>query len=89
MVRFTSCPSVLPDLLTGLRLALGFAWTTIVAAETTNGIPGIGGLAWATKKELRSRRRGPVRDRHRHHRVALDSPLQLVERRLVPWKGRA
>ena len=41
---------MLPDLFTGLRLAIGFAWTTIVAAETVNGIPGIGGLAWATKK---------------------------------------
>ncbi len=43
-------PSVLPDLFTGLRLAIGFAWTTIVAAETINGIPGLGGLAWQTTK---------------------------------------
>jgi taurine transport system permease protein len=42
-------PSVLPNLITGLRIAVGFAWGTIVAAETSNGIPGIGGLAWATK----------------------------------------
>ena len=47
-------PSALPDLITGVRVALGFAWTTIVAAETSNGIPGIGGLAWATQKELRT-----------------------------------
>ena len=54
VVRHVVLPSVVPDLITGLRVAVGFAWTTIVAAETSNGIPGIGGLAWATKKELRS-----------------------------------
>ncbi len=54
LLRHTVLPSVLPDLFTGVRVAVGFAWTTIVAAETSNGIPGIGGLAWATKKELRS-----------------------------------
>ena len=54
LLRYTVAPSVLPDLFTGVRVAVGFAWTTIVAAETSNGIPGIGGLAWATKKELRS-----------------------------------
>ena len=43
-------PSVLPELFIGIRLAIGFAWTTIVAAETVDGIPGIGGLAWSTKK---------------------------------------
>ena len=37
-----------------MRIAVGFAWTTIVAAETSNGLPGIGGLAWATKKQLRT-----------------------------------
>src|SRR6185503_3967127 len=50
VVTHVVLPSVLPDLMVGLRLAVGFAWTTIVAAETVDGIPGIGGLAWSTKK---------------------------------------
>lgn len=54
VLRHVVLPSVIPDFITGLRVAVGFAWTTIVAAETSNGLPGIGGLAWATKKELRS-----------------------------------
>lgn len=54
LLRRVVLPSVLPDLFTGTRVAVGFAWTTIVAAETSNGLPGIGGLAWATKKELRT-----------------------------------
>ena len=49
-----SLPSILPDLFTGLRVALGFAWTTIVAAETVNGLPGLGGMAWATRSQNRA-----------------------------------
>ncbi|MFM8857524.1 MAG: ABC transporter permease [Actinomycetota bacterium] len=82
-------PSILPDLFTGVRVAIGFAWTTIVAAETSNGIPGIGGLAWATKKQLRTDVAilcviviGVVA-------VLMDSILRAVERRVVPWKSRS
>ncbi|MBU3689347.1 MAG: ABC transporter permease [Acidimicrobiales bacterium mtb01] len=89
LVRHTILPSTLPDLLTGLRVAIGFAWTTIVAAETSNGIPGIGGLAWATKKELRSDVAilcviviGVVA-------VLMDLVIRLIERRLLPWRRRS
>ena len=82
-------PSVLPDFLTGIRVAIGFAWTTIVAAETSNGLPGIGGLAWATKKELRADIAilcviviGIVA-------VAMDFIIRFLERKLVPWTGRS
>ena len=30
--------------MTGMRVAMGFAFTTVVAAETVNGMPGIGGM---------------------------------------------
>lgn len=89
LVRHTVLPSILPDLFTGLRVAVGFALTTIVAAETSNGIPGIGGLAWATKKELRTDVAilcviviGIIA-------VLLDLLIKLLERAVVPWKGRA
>ena len=72
---------------TGLRVAVGFAWTTIVAAETSNGIPGIGGLAWATKKELRSDVAILCVIVIGITAVVLDAILRFAERRLVPWKG--
>ena len=77
---------MLPDLLTGIRLAVALAWTTIVAAETSNGLPGIGGLAWATKKELRADI--AIMCVIGITAVVLDTLLRVVERRLVPWKGR-
>lgn len=88
LIRHTVLPSVLPDLLTGIRVAVGFAWTTIVAAETSNGIPGIGGLAWATKKELRTDVAILCVIVIGLTAVALDAALRRVERRLVPWRGR-
>jgi taurine transport system permease protein len=89
VVRHVVVPSVVPDVLVGVRLALGFAWTTIVAAETTNGIPGIGGLAWATKKQNRSDIAIMAVLVTGITALALDHLVQRVERRFVPWRGRA
>jgi taurine transport system permease protein len=89
VVRVTVLPAIVPDVLTGVRLALGFAWTTIVAAETSNGIPGIGGLAWATKKELRADVAVMCVIVIGTTALALDNGVRLLERRLAPWKGRA
>jgi len=88
-VRHVTLPSVLPELFTGIRLSLGFAWTTIVAAETSNGIPGIGGLAWATKKELRADVAVMCVIVIGITALVLDNGIRLVEHRLAPWKGRA
>jgi len=84
----TILPSTLPDVITGIRIAIGFTWTTIVAAETSNGVPGIGGLAWSTKNQLQT-----------HIAILcvivigitaflLDALVRRIEQRVVPWKGR-
>ncbi|WP_232835598.1 ABC transporter permease [Actinocorallia populi] len=82
-------PSALPELMTGIRVAVGVAYTTVVAAETVNGVPGIGGM---------------IRDAQRYNQsdvvvlgllvigasgLLIDALLQLAERRLAPWRGRA
>ncbi|MFJ3877090.1 ABC transporter permease [Streptomyces sp. NPDC090077] len=81
-------PSALPEILTGVRIAVGVAYTSVVAAETVNGVPGIGGM---------------IRDAQRYNQtalviagilaiglsgIALDALLRLVERIGVPWRGR-
>lgn len=80
-------PSVLPEVMTGIRLAVGIAFTTVVAAETINGIPGIGGM---------------VSDAQRYNAtdvvmlgiiviglcgLAIDGLIRLADRLLVPWRG--
>ena len=39
-------PFALPHIITGLRLAMGVAWLVIVAVESLNNLPGIGGFMW-------------------------------------------
>ena len=78
-------PSVMPEVITGIRVAVLFAFTTVVAAETINGMPGIGGM---------------VRDAQRFNQtdvvimgiivigvcgIVLDLIVQLLDRLLVPW----
>ncbi|MBF4552670.1 ABC transporter permease [Corynebacterium suicordis] len=50
--RRVQVPGALPEILTGIRIASGLAWSAIVAAEMNNGIPGIGGLAYISGTQL-------------------------------------
>jgi len=88
-VRFVVVPSVLPDFFSGFRLAVGFAWTTIVAAETTAGLPGIGGLAWVSKKFQQTDTVVLCIITIGVTALLLDRGIKALERRLVPWQGRA
>ncbi|MFC0675698.1 ABC transporter permease [Brachybacterium hainanense] len=88
VVRLVVLPASLAPILSGVRLAVGFAWTTVVAAELNNGIPGIGGLAYISGTQLETALTiaciiviGPVA-------VALDSCIRIVGDRLVPWHGK-
>jgi taurine transport system permease protein len=88
LVRHVILPASLPEILTGVRLGAGVAYTSVVAAELVNGIPGIGGM---------------IRDAQRFNQtdvvvlgilvigltgLALDAGLQALERRFAPWRGR-
>ena len=82
-------PSVLPELLGGIRIATGFAWTTVVAAELNNGIPGIGGLAYISGTQLNTALTiasiiviGLVA-------LALDTLIKYATKLATPWHGRA
>jgi len=46
VMRHVLWPSVLPNIVTGLRISLGIAWMVIVAAEMLNGQDGIGFFCW-------------------------------------------
>lgn len=88
VIRFAVLPSILPDVFVGLRLAVGFAWTTIVAAETVNGLPGLGGMAWATRSQNRADIAlmcviviGVIA-------IAMDQAIRAVERVTVPWAAQ-
>ena len=82
-------PSALPDIINGIRIAVGFAWTTVVAAELQNGIPGIGGLAFQAGVQLRTPLVIACIIVIGLAAIALDSLINRLGQVLVPWQGRA
>lgn len=88
IARYVVLPGATASIVSGVRLAVGFAWTTVVAAELNNGIPGIGGLAYISGTQLHTALTiasiiviGLVA-------VALDGCIRLIGDRLVPWHGK-
>ncbi len=82
-------PATLPELITGIRVAVGFAWTTVVAAEIINGIPGIGGLAYLSGTQNKSALVVACIVIIGLTAVALDAVIRGTEQLLVPWRGKA
>ncbi|PUA81652.1 ABC transporter permease [Nocardioides currus] len=82
-------PSTLPEILTGVRVAVGFAWTTVVAAEISNGIPGVGGLAYLSGQQLKSPLVIACIAVIGLTAIVFDLGLTWLERRLVPWRGQS
>jgi len=89
VIRNVVVPSALPEVLTGIRLSVAIAYSSVVAAETINGLPGIGGM---------------VRDAQAYNNTAvvvvgiiaigvsgllIDSAIAFVAARVTPWRGFA
>ena len=88
IARFVVLPGATASIVSGVRLAIGFAWTTVVAAELNNGIPGIGGLAYISGTQLNTALTiaciiviGIVA-------VVLDGIIRWIGDRLMPWHGK-
>lgn len=81
-------PATLPELLTGIRVAVGFAWTTVVAAEIINGIPGIGGLAYQSGTQNKAALVVCCIVVIGLTALALDGGIRLLAKWLVPWRGK-
>jgi len=88
VIRDVVIPSALPETFTGIRLAVGMAYSSVVAAELFNGIPGIGGLV----KDASNYNNTPVVlvgiFAVGISGLVIDGLLRAVERRAVPWRGK-
>ena len=88
VVRTVVLPASAPEIITGVRLAVGIAYSSVVAAETVNGADGIGGM---------------VLNAQRYNQTAvvilglfvigitglvIDSLIVVAQRALSPWRGR-
>jgi taurine transport system permease protein len=81
-------PAALPDIITGMRIAIGFGWTTLVAAEMVAASVGLGQMVLNASNFLRTDIVimgiiviGVVA-------YGFDLVMRWVEHKVVPWKGR-
>ncbi|TGQ51492.1 ABC transporter permease subunit [Mesorhizobium sp. M1C.F.Ca.ET.193.01.1.1] len=88
VVRHVVLPSTLPSILTGLRIALGAGWSTLVAAELVAATRGLGFMIQSAAQFL-------VTDVVvmgilviATIAFALEFVIRRIERALVPWAGR-
>ncbi|KAA9393801.1 ABC transporter permease [Kocuria coralli] len=88
-IRYVVLPSSLPSIFSGIRIAAGFAWTTVVAAELNNGIPGIGALAYLSGTQLNTPLTIACIITIGLVAVALDALIVRAGHLLVPWQGKA
>ncbi|WP_320772919.1 ABC transporter permease [Streptomyces sp. CRN 30] len=88
LVKDVVVPSALPETLTGIRLAVGVAYSSLVAAELVNGLPGIGGMV----KDAANYNNTPVVivgiAAIGLSGLVIDGLLLRLERTAVPWRGR-
>ena len=80
-------PSALPEILVGMRIAIGFGWTTLVAVEMVAANVGLGQMVLNASNFLRTDivimgiiGIGVVA-------YLFDLLMRWIERRVVPWKG--
>ncbi len=88
VLRHVTLPSALPSILTGVRIALGAGWSTLVAAELVAATRGLGFMIQAAAQFL-------VTDVVIGGILAiaviaflLETIARLIERRFVPWGDR-
>jgi taurine transport system permease protein len=88
VIRDVVIPSALPETFTGIRLAVGMAYSSVVAAELFNGLPGVGGLV----KDASNYNNTPVVlvgiFAIGFSGLIIDGLLRAAERRAVPWRGK-
>ncbi|MCC6380708.1 MAG: ABC transporter permease subunit [Burkholderiales bacterium] len=82
-------PGAMPEIFTGMRIAIGFGWTTLVAAEMVAATEGLGQMVLNASNFLRTDVVimgivviGVVA-------YLFDLFMRYVERVVVPWKGKA
>ncbi len=88
VLRYVIMPAALPEILTGMRIAIGFGWTTLVAAEMVAATAGLGFMVLTASKFMATDVVimgilviGVLA-------LLFDLGMRWLERSLVPWKGR-
>ncbi|HHX59532.1 MAG TPA: ABC transporter permease subunit [Epulopiscium sp.] len=81
-------PACLPDIFVGLRTGLGVAYTTLVSSEMVAAKSGIGWMVLDASRNLRSDIIFLGIIIMGITGILLDKGIQMIEFKLVPWKGK-
>ena len=88
VIRHVVIPAAMPEILTSMRIAIGFGWTTLVAAEMVAATHGLGQMVLNASNFLRTDIVimgiiviGAIA-------YLFDLLMRYVERLVVPWKGK-
>ncbi|MBQ1401168.1 MAG: ABC transporter permease subunit [Firmicutes bacterium] len=82
-------PYCLPDMFTGIRTAMGVGYSTLVAAEMVAAVSGIGWMVLDASNWLRSDIIFAGIIVMGVTGILIDAILRFIERKVVPWKGKA
>jgi taurine transport system permease protein len=80
-------PSCLPDIFTGLRVGIGFAYTTLVSAEIVAASRGVGWMVLDASRFLRTDIIFVSIFAMAVTGWGLDRAIRMLESVLVPWRG--
>lgn len=81
-------PYCLPDMFTGIRTAMGVGYSTLVAAEMVAAVSGIGWMVLDASNWLRSDIIFAGIIVMGVTGILIDAILRMIERKVVPWKGK-
>jgi taurine transport system permease protein len=89
LLREIVLPSALPEILTGIRIALGIGWATLVAAELIAANRGIGHMIMAASQFLATDAVFVGIAIIAACAFGFSFTMRLLERWLVPWRGKS
>ncbi len=81
-------PAAMPEILTAMRIGIGFGWTTLVAAEMVAATKGIGYMVLSASQFLQTPTVIMGIIIIAAIAYAFDMLMRYFERKLVPWKGK-
>lgn len=82
-------PSAMPEIITAMRIGIGFGWTTLVAAEMVAATEGLGYMVLSAAQFLQTATVIVGIIVIAAIAYAFDFFMRFVERKVVPWKGYA
>ncbi len=88
VMRHVILPSALPEILTAMRIGVGFGWTTLVAAEMVAATKGLGYMVLSASQFLQTPTVIMGIIVIAAIAYAFDLLMRFVERKVVPWKGK-